>query len=83
MTGLYEPRDPDVNAIGAVTYSDAIPLGGMVGSITTLDVDLSSVGTVPITSVIIGSIGILFYQEMNTKMYELAQNNAMKVAVVA
>ena len=82
MMGLYEPENPNVNAIGGVSYSDAIPLGGMVGADTTLTLDLSSVGTVPVTSILLGAVGIVFYQQVNADFYELAQNNAMKVVVI-
>ncbi len=82
MMDGYEPVDAAVNGVGSVTYSDAIPIGGMVGASTILDVDLTSVGTVPVTSVLFGAVGILFYQEVNANLYLLAQNNAMKVAVV-
>lgn len=82
MTNVYEPVDPDANAIGAVTYSSAIKLGGDVGTATVLDVDLSAVGIVPVTSMFIGAVGIVFYQQVNADLYVLAASNAMKVAVV-
>lgn len=82
MMEQYEPVNPEANAVGAVSYSAEIPLGGMVGGITTLEVDLSAVGTVPVSSMLIGCVGILFFQQVNTSFYEFAQGNAMKVAVV-
>lgn len=78
----YEPIDPDANAIGAVSYSSAIKLGGDVGAPTVLDVDLSAVGIVPVTSMFIGAVGIVFYQQVNSELYVLAASNAMRVAVV-
>lgn len=82
MMDGYEPVDEVVNAVGGVAYSPAISYGGMVGSATILEVSLTSVGTVPVTSVLLGSVGIIFYQEVNSVLYELAQGNAMKVVVV-
>ena len=77
----YEPVDEDVNGRGLVTYSAAIPLGGMVGSDTSLEVDLTSFGTIPVTSAIFAGTAIVFFQEVNGQLYELAQGHAMKIAV--
>ncbi len=78
----YEPVNEDVNGLGGVSYSADIPLVGMVGGITTLTLDLSSVGVIPATSALFVGIGIIFYQEINGDLYELAQGNAMKVVTV-
>lgn len=78
----YEPVSVDVNGRGGVSYSADIPLVGMVGSVTTLVVDLSTLPLVPATSALFAGIGIIFYQEINSDLYELAQGNAMKVAAV-
>lgn len=78
----YEPVDEDLNGLGGVSYSADIPLTGMVGVDTTLIVDLSSVGTISPTVALFVGIGIIFYQEINGDMYELAQGNAMKLDAV-
>lgn len=78
----YVPDDDSVNGRGGVSYSADIPLSGMVGSNTTLVVDLSTLGAIPATSAFFVATGIIFYQEVNGDMYELAQGNAMKVATV-
>ncbi|MGO3183607.1 MAG: hypothetical protein ACTIJ9_12330 [Aequorivita sp.] len=78
----YVPVDEDVNGLGGVMYSGDIPLNGMVGAVTTLTLDLNSFGVIPATSALFVGIGIIFYQETNGDLYELAQGNAMKVASV-
>jgi len=80
-TKSYEPVDEDVNGRGLVTYSAAIALGGMVGSDTLLEVDMTSFGAIPVTSAIFGATAIVFYQMVNGDYYELAQGHAMKIAV--
>ena len=78
----YEPVTEDVNGLGSVSYSPDIPITGMVGSDTTITIDLSSLGSIPATSALFVGIGIIFYQEINGDLYELAQGNAMKVVTV-
>lgn len=78
----YEPDTEDVNGLGLVAYSGDIALGGMVGAATALSVDMSSFGTIPVTSALFAGMGIIFYQEVNTLLYELSEGNALRVAVV-
>ncbi|WP_431137508.1 hypothetical protein [Psychroserpens mesophilus] len=80
-TKSYEPVDEDVNGRGLVTYSAAIALGGMVGSDISLEVDMTSFGTIPVTSAIFTGTAIVFYQMVNGELYELSQGHAMKIAV--
>lgn len=80
-TKLYEPDDAQFDGIGTVSYSPEIALTGMVGSDTVLNIDLSSFGAPPVTSLLFVAVGILFYQEINGEFYELSQGNCMKVAV--
>ncbi|WP_417873621.1 hypothetical protein [Xanthomarina gelatinilytica] len=77
----YEPEDDLVNGRGASTASNPIPLGGMVGSDTVLQVDLSSLGAIPASTSIFVGIGIVFYQDTNGELYELAQGNTMIIPV--
>lgn len=79
----YEPVDDTVNGLGGSIYSNAIALGGMVGSATALQVDLSGLGTIPTSCALFSGIGIVFYQEINGDLYELAQDNTMMIAVTA
>jgi len=77
----FEPVDEAVNGRGSVSYSSEIAIGGMVGSATSLVVDMTAFGTIPVTSALFAATGIIFYQEVNGSFYELAQGHAMKVAV--
>ncbi|GAA3788784.1 hypothetical protein GCM10022271_21660 [Corallibacter vietnamensis] len=80
-TGAFDPENELVNGTGGQGYSDAIPLGGMVGSDIRLEVDMSAIASVPATTALFAGVGILFYQEINGEFYEFAQGNTMKVAV--
>lgn len=80
-TNSYEPVDDTVNGLGGTDISAAIPIGGMVGGLTTLEIDMTGLGAIPATSALFVSTGIVFYQEINTELYELAQSNTMVVAV--
>lgn len=75
----YEPADETVNAKGSNTTSSPIALGGMVGSATTLQVDMSALGPIPASSVLFVGLGIVFYQEVNGNMYAFAQDHALKL----
>ena len=76
----YVPVEDTPNGVGAVTYSAAIPLGGMVGATTDLTLDLSGFAPVPVTTALFASTAIVFYQMVNSELYVLAQGHAMKVA---
>jgi len=78
----YEPDAPEEDSLGTTAYSAAIPIGGMVGAATTLDADLGIGTPVSLDIASIAAIGIVFYQEINTELYELAQGNAMVIATV-
>ena len=77
----YVPVEEQPNAIGGVTYSNAIAIGGMVGAATDLEVDLTALGPVPVTTALFGATAIVFYQMVNGELYELAQGHSMKIAV--
>ena len=79
---VYEPVNEAENEQHGIVYSAAIPLGGLVGSDTTLTVDLGFSSPLPATVGVINAIGIIFYQEINAAYYELASENAMKIAVI-
>lgn len=78
----YEPTDTDENAFGLVAFSGDIPLVGRVGSATNLSVDLGLGSAVSSTVSTVAGIGIIFYQEINGQLYELAQGNALRVSLV-
>ncbi len=77
----YEPVDDAVDSLGGNAYSAHIPLGGMVGSDTVLQVDLTALGAIPASTALFTSIGIVFYQDINGDLYEFAQGNTMVVTV--
>jgi hypothetical protein len=78
---VYEPVESEPNGVGSVTYSAAIPLGGMVGAATDLTVDLTAYAPIPATTALFGCTAIVFYQMVNGEFYELAQGHSMKIAV--
>jgi len=78
----YEPVNEAENEVNGIAMSTEIPLGGMVGSDTTLTVDLGFGAALPATVGVVNAIGIVFYQEINTLYYELASDNALKIALV-
>jgi|SRR5690554_1515284 len=77
----YEAVDETANGRGTSVYSAHLPISGMVGSDTVLQVDLSSLGAIPASTALFAGIGIVFYQEINGELYEFAQGNAMVVPV--
>ena len=78
----YEPIDESENAIGKTSESAAIPLVGDVGSDTTLTVDMEIGAPVVATTATLTAIGIIFFQDINGQLYQLASGNAMKIATV-
>ena len=76
----YEPVEEQPNAVGVVEYSDAIALGGMVGSDTNFNIDLTDFAPVPVTTALFAGTGIVFYQMVNGELYVLAQGHSMKIA---
>lgn len=77
----YVPVDDVPNGIGVVTYSAAIAIGGMVGAATNLTADLTAFSPIPATTSLFGATAIVFFQEVNGELYELAQGHSMKIAV--
>jgi len=75
----YEPTNPIENEVNGMAESSEIPIGGMVGSDTTLTVDLGFAAALPGTVGVINAVGIIFYQEINTQFYELASDNALRL----
>jgi hypothetical protein len=76
----YEPVEDHPNAVGVVEYSNAIALGGMVGSATSFNIDLAAFAPVPVTTALFAGTAIVFYQMVNGDLYELAQGHSMKIA---
>ena len=79
----FEPADALLNSLGAVVYSDAIPVNGTVSTVTELVLNTLTTEVVPLDTLLLVAEGIIFYQKVNTQLYELAQGNAMKIAMTA
>ena len=78
--GEYKPLDATYNGMGTVAYSPYIPLGGMVGSDTTLTADLGLGIALPSSVVAVAAIGIIFFQDVDGLYTQFASNNSLMVA---
>ncbi|WP_203293604.1 hypothetical protein [Luteirhabdus pelagi] len=78
----YEPTDDALNGLGSAVYSNDLSVQGMVGSDTTLSIDLGIGSALPATVSNVVALGIVFYQDQNGTLYELASGNAMAVVYV-
>lgn len=78
----YEPVNKAENETNGNDFSSEIPLGGLVGSDTTLVVDLGFGAALPATVGVVNAIGIIFYQEINSQFYELASDNALRISTI-
>ncbi|MDP4266691.1 MAG: hypothetical protein Q8880_04585 [Bacteroidota bacterium] len=78
----YYPVDAINNAIGAVTYSDYIPVDTSVIAPVIITATLPGAPVLPANVSVINAIGIEFSQEINLQYYLFAQGNAMMVKVV-
>lgn len=78
----YEPVNATENEVHGLAESAEIAIGGLVGSDTTLTVDLGFGAALPATVGVVNAIGIIFYQEINSQFYELASDNALKLVLV-
>lgn len=78
----HEPTDKVNNSKYDLAASEYIELGGMVGVVSTITMDIPGAPTLPATSALIASVGIEFYQEVNGQMYLLLQSSCMKTIEV-
>ncbi|RED48385.1 hypothetical protein [Seonamhaeicola aphaedonensis] len=78
----YTPTNPGENETSNIVFSNEIPLTGPVGSDTTLTTDLGFSSALPISVAVVITVGIIFYQDINGVLYELASDNAMTIQVV-
>lgn len=79
QSGKYEPTDPALNQKNGIASSALIPIGGMVGAVTTVVASLPGTPTMTVTVGLISCVGIEFYQMVGTTPYLLASNNAMRL----
>lgn len=78
----YEPVNLAENTKNALAFSAYIPLGGMVGSATSLVADIGIGAALPATVATMVGVGVVFYQDVNGSFYDLASDNAMQIAAV-
>jgi hypothetical protein len=78
----YVPADPDHDSLHVLVESPAIPLGGMSGGDIDLTADLAIGAALPANVVSMAAVGIVFFQEINSVLYELASNNAMRIDAI-
>lgn len=78
-TGHYEPTDPTLNTLGAVTFGATTALNVNAPVNFSLVANLPGTPTMTATTSVVQCIGIIFYQRINNVDYVLAQGNAMKV----
>jgi hypothetical protein len=78
----YVPVEPDYDTLHALAVSSAIPLGGMSGGAIDLTADLAVGVAIPANVTVMAAVGIVFYQEINSQLFELASDNAMRIDAV-
>lgn len=76
----YQPTENIENKTTKITYSPIIAVNNNVEPQTKLTTSLSK--TVPTKTAIINATGIIFYQKVNTKYYQLSTGNAMKISTI-
>ena len=79
---VYEAINDDVSTLKGIAFSNEIPLGGTSGGVLNLTTDLGVGAALPASVAVMAAIGIIFYQEINSQLYELASSNAMRVDAV-
>ncbi|HWZ21156.1 MAG TPA: hypothetical protein VNW06_00805 [Cytophagaceae bacterium] len=83
VTNKYQPVNPELNTLHAMSSTDYLPLGGMVGAATLLQTILGDVEELPPTAVLVVCMGIEFYQSVTGGgYYSFASNDAMKIVLV-
>lgn len=80
-TKVYEPKDNDLNELKAVRYSNYLPVNTMTTALS-LSTVFPGPPTVTTDVMVLNTIGIEFYQEVNSNYYVFAQGNAMKITEV-
>ncbi len=79
----FEPIEADFNSLRALVMSDAIEIGTVTGADINLSANLGSGIVLPATVIAIAAVGIIFYQEINSQLYELASGNGMRIEAVS
>lgn len=81
-TGKFEPTDPTLSTLGAVTYGAVTALNSAAPVNFSLVANLPGAPVMTPTSNVLQCLGIEFYQRVGTVDYLLAQGNCMKVVKV-
>lgn len=81
-TSKFEPVDPTLDKLGAVTYGAITSLTPTATVNFSLVVNLPGPPTMTTTANVLQCLGIEFYQKIGTVDYLLAQGNCMKVVKV-
>lgn len=81
-TQHYEPSDPTLDKLGAVTYGAITALNSAAPVNFSLVVALGGTPTMTASVSVLQCLGIEFYQRVGTVDYLLAQGNCMKVVKV-
>jgi hypothetical protein len=79
----YAPAVAAENSISDIAYSPIIPIGGMVGSITSLAPALPGLSALSPDAALVSLIGVEFFQEVNGNHFLLAAGNALKIIAVS
>ncbi len=82
LTKAYEPFDPVMNSLGAVTYSAYTPLVAAAPLTLNLVTALAGAPKPGVQISVVQCLGIEFYQQQGGVNYLLAQGNALKVVAV-
>jgi hypothetical protein len=78
----YEPSEATVNTKKALAISNEIALNGTSGGVITLTADIGIGAALPADVIVPAAVGIIFYQQINAQLYELASGNAMRIESV-
>ncbi|MBA3901183.1 MAG: hypothetical protein H0X62_13420 [Bacteroidetes bacterium] len=75
----YRPLNLEINSKKKIAYSAYSPLGGSTSGSISVVASIPGAPNIPISSGLISSIGIEFYQEINGEFYLLSAKNAMRL----
>ncbi|MEO7283901.1 MAG: hypothetical protein ABIW77_09965 [Gelidibacter sp.] len=76
----YKVLTPEFEGMSGTVLSDPLLLSDALSPLIALEIVLATGATIPLDVTVVG-IGISFYQEINSGLYELASGSVMKVAV--
>ena len=77
----YKAITPEFDGVSGTALSDPLLLSDALTPLVALEIVLATGATIPLDVTVVVGIGISFYQEINSDLYELASGSVMKVAV--